>query len=649
MTVVHIDFETYCDISVKDVGAWKYSEHPSCEVLCMAYAIDDREPEIWLPHMGPPQFLFDLIAAGATVAAHNAAFELAVWSNATDWPELPVSQLKCSLALAASFAFPMSLDKCAEALRLPVQKDKNGARLIRKFSTPRRPSKNNPSTRNLPEDFPEEFHDFCEYCRQDVRVERAITQSLPIQDLIPSEKEVWRFDMHMNRRGIRVDVKAVEHIKGLITEYAERLEDEAMRLTGGSTSSQRAAVLDWVKSRGVDLPDYTADTVREYAERADIPPEVRRVMQIRRALGKTSTSKYAKIAECACDDETVKGMVQYHGASTGRFAGRLVQVHNLPRGTVKNVHLIAPYLTSLTIDDMIMLFGDDVMEAISSLIRSMFIPSDGRKLFVSDFANIEGRVLAWMAGQEDLIAQFAANDDVYKHMAATIFNTNYAAVTGDQRFVGKQAVLGCGYGMGGDKFHTTCLGYGRDIGIELAKETVKIYREKNHRIRNSWYEVEAAAKEAILSPGTVTRTFMCEFAVQHGFLLIKLPSGRCLSYYQPKLHDGRITFMGVDTFTKKWMRVDTYGGKLVENIVQAVARDLLVAAMLRVSSAGYDVLRVSSAGYDVLTTIHDEVVAEGDPSMTIENFDELMSVVPAWAAGCPIGVEGWEGDRYRKG
>lgn len=286
------------------------------------------------------------------------------------------------------------------------------------------------------------------------------------------------------------------------------------------------------------------------------------------------------------------------------------------------------------------------------------VDNKNRRLFVTDFSNIEGRVLAWMAGDTKKCSRFASGDDLYKHMAATIFDTVYARVTDDERFVGKQAELGCGYGMGDYKFHQTCLGYGRDIGMELATKSVKAYRRDNVKIVRAWYAVEGAVRNAIMSPGRVTKTFKCAFKVEpnpHGpgsFLFIKLPSKRVLTYVNPEIVEGnRIEYDGVDQLTGKWThegtprgKIDTYGGKIVENIVQAVARDILCDAMLRVEEA---------AGYmfRMLTTIHDELVADGpiDDVHTMEAFNRIVAENPSWAPGCPIDVEGWFGHRYRKG
>lgn len=657
---VFIDFETYSHLDVRNVGAWKYSEHGTTEALCLAYRLDSGPWRVWSPYFDtlPPDALEalhsrgietvsgdrpeDLIAAvvaGAKVHAHNATFEFAIWHNVLKWPGLAISQLHCTMALMATFAFPLSLDKGGPAIGATVLKDQEGKRLLRKFSGTRKPSKNNPRIRIRPKDDPADFIALCLYCVRDVQAECALLDRLPRREMSSAEREVFQLDVLMNWRGVRIDVPTVKHIIRLRDDYAQELETKARRITGGIATSQRAAILNWCEDRGYYLKGYTKDDVAEAIADPHCPADVKKVLTIRAELGKASVSKLDKMLEVVGAGNKARGMVQYYGAQrTGRYAGRLVQVQNLPRGAYGFGHLIAPFLRFLTLEDIELAF-DDPMELFSSLIRSMILADAGHRLLVSDFSNIEGRVNAWMAGQKDLIRQFASGDDVYKHMAATIFGVTYDEVTKDQRFVGKQAVLGCGYGMGAQKFLDTCLGYGRDIGFELAQKTVTTFRRKNRKIVQGWYDVETAAREAIRAPGLTLEAFKCVFRVQGDYLFIKLPSGRVLSYFKPRLTDGRITYMGEDSFTRKWKRVETYGGKLVENIVQAVSRDLMVHAMLK----------IEAAGYAMLTTVHDELVATAPIGFgSIGEFEALMSDAPDWADGCPIAVEGWEGERYRK-
>lgn len=657
---IYMDFETFSHLDVRNVGAWKYSEHGTTEALCLAYRLDTGPWCVWSPYFDelPPDALEPLhsrgivtvggdrpeeaiaaVVGGAKVHAHNATFEFAVWHNACGWPAFAVSQLHCTMALMANFSFPLSLDKGGPAIGATTLKDKEGKRLLRKFSGTRKPSKHNPRIRIRPKDDPADFVNLCLYCVRDVQAECALLDRLPRREMTPSEREVFQLDVLMNWRGVKIDVPTVKHIVRLRDEYAEELEAEARKITGGIATSQRAAILAWCGDRGYHLTSYTKDAVAAAIVDPNCPENVRKVLSIRAELGKSSVSKLDKMLEVVGAGNRARGMVQYYGAQrTGRYAGRLVQVQNLPRGEYGKAFRIAPFLRWLNLADIEMMV-DDPMELFSSLIRSMIVADAGHRLLVSDFSNIEGRVNAWMAGQKDLIRQFATGDDVYKHMAATIFGVAYDQVTGDQRFVGKQAVLGCGYGMGAQKFLDTCLGFGRDIGFELAQKTVKTFRRKNYKIVRGWYDVEEAAREAIRSPGLTLKAFMCVFRVQGDYLFIKLPSGRVLSYYQPRLTDGRISYMGEDSFTRKWKRVETYGGKLVENIVQAVSRDLMVHAMLK----------IEAFGYQMLTTVHDELIATAPIGFgSIAHFEELMSSAPDWADGCPIGVEGWEGERYRK-
>jgi len=290
---IHIDFETFCQVSVVDVGAWKYSEHPSCEVLCMAVSYDKEEPFIWLPHMGPPEKLFWSIKNGASIHAHNAQFEYAIWNNVLRWPELPLDQLHCSMALVANFSFPLSLEKAGDAIGTQAQKDKEGKRLLRKFSMPRKPSKKDSRTRILPEDDPEDFDLLCRYCIQDVRTEKEIVDSLPRDRLSARERKIYILDQVMNRRGVKIDTATARHVKVLAAEYGEKLEKEAQSLTGGIKTSQRAEIMAWSDRQGYTLENYQADYIKKCLEDDDLPDNVRQVLKIRKSLGKTSVTKYA--------------------------------------------------------------------------------------------------------------------------------------------------------------------------------------------------------------------------------------------------------------------------------------------------------------------------------------------------------------------
>ena len=933
---VFLDFETFCEVSVKDVGAWRYAMDPSCEVLCLAYSLDWGPTKIWRQGDPDPEDLLSAIEDGARVHAWNAAFEYAVWSYVqTHWPRLRRSQMRCTMALAAFHSLPLGLEKAGLAVGAKILKDKEGSRLLKKFSQPRRPTKSNPSTRIRPEDDPEDFKKLCDYCVTDVDAEIAIMDKLPLKELPGIEQEVYELDLKINERGVKIDRDAAEAIIRAASQISEMFEEEVGRIIApGIKSSQRAEVMKWASTEyGYVLENYQADYIRSVIKEPDVPAPVKRVLEIREALGKTSVTKYGKMIECACPDDRVRGSIQYYGAQrTGRFAGRLIQVHNLPRGTVKKIEEIAHYVASMSAEDFLILF-DKPMEAFSSLIRSMIVAPEGKVFYAADFSNIEGRVLAWMAGQDDVVAQFASGDDVYRHLASFIFGVPYHMVTDDQRFVGKQGVLGCfgpetlvvtnrgavpivcirpddllwdgvewvrhdgvidqgvkpvievegirvtpdhgvyvdegvmvpaaevdwarahafgglpvvespsencllyrelfsydpvtgelrhrerptsmfansglarqwnrkyagqiagcklangylatgvtgrkleynhiiiwemvygvspgphidhvngdgadnrllnlryanfmqngansglrknnasgfigvsrkrsswtaycgggrfgtfhtpeeaahardhaavakygpfarlnflenrdshvydilnagprhrfavvtaqgvdivtncGYGMGGQKFLDTCIGYGRDIGFKLAKQAVTTYRKKNHMIVKFWYAVEEAAMNAIRQPGTVFKVRSVGYLVRDGYLWCKLPSGRTLAYMTPRLEDGKISYMGVDQTTSQWGRQHTYGGKLVENIVQAASRDILVESMLR----------AEDEGYQVVMTVHDEVVSLSDaPHAAVDHFVQTLCVVPPWARGCPIAAAGWSGDRYKK-
>lgn len=648
---VYIDFETYCNISVKAVGAWRYSEDESCQVLCLAYSMEmGQEPELWVPdfsspdpYHSPPIELLHAIEAGATVHAHNAMFEKAIWTNVLGW--IQPQEWSCTMALVAYFSYPLSLEKAAEALGLEAQKDKEGKRLLDKFSSPSTRGSTK-GTRILPYEDWEDFQKLCEYCRQDVRVEMAIIQALPRKELPDREKRIYRLDQVMNGRGIRVDVPTCRHVYAISREYAGALDEECVSLVG-FRSGQRARAVGYADALGLGhvLPDYTAPTVEAALKRTDIPKNMRRLLEIRQEIGLSSVSKYSKILDCAGAGDRIRGMIQYYGANrTGRFAGRLVQPHNFPRGTVKDAHEMSGFLLSMGAED-VGLIADRPMALFSSCLRSMLVASEGKVLAVVDFASIEARILAWMAGQKDLVRQFFDGEDAYRHMAATIFNVPYGEISGDQRTVGKVAVLGCGYGLGAIGFMGHISGYGMEVNEPLAVKTVKAYRRKNSRIVGSWYALEDAVRSAIKWPGRTFSAFMCKVRVQtfqgRRYMAVRLPSERTLVYVDPRIsiHD-EVTYKGVDQKTSVWSEVATYGGKLVENVVQAVARDILADAMLRVEA---------HPSYDMLLTVHDELISEADPEdADLQEFTDLVRETPDWAQGCPIDAEGWIGERYRK-
>jgi len=681
-----IDFETYSELDVRKVGAWRYSEHPSTDVLCLAYRIPGEPMRLWTPYFEPmdnldkiPTPLLDYIEAGGIIEAHNNEFERAIWENVLvrkyNFPNLPFEQCRCSAAKAAALALPRGLDGLGQALGLETVKDMTGNRLMKKISKPRKPLKaekkkllEDPDVRELsPTKFihdpsgeeivfrhekPEEYIRVFEYCETDTLVEEKASEIMP--DLSPDELQVWRLDQKINKRGIYCDLKLVNTSLEFIEQYSKELTENLIDLTNGEvqTPGQRDKILAFLESNGLQMPGLTAADVEKSIKDPTTPEICREVLEIRQALSKSSTKKFKKFLEMVCEDGRIRGTLLYHGASTGRWAGKGIQVQNLPRGTIKDV---GSCIEMILEGDYIFFRAcyPDVLGAISSCIRGALTAAPGRKLICADFSSIESRGLFWLADEEVGLEIYRGDGKIYEEMAAEIYNKSPDEILGGtmERNLGKQAVLGCGYGMGAAKFQITCEGYGMDVDKPMAQKAVTAYRSKFPRVPAFWRECEDAAIGATLYPGKIYKTGKVAWRVVGDFLYAKLPSGRKIAYHKPKLERKKtpwgemklvLTYTGVDSQTKRYCRQHTYGGKIVENITQAVARDFMAEAMLR----------IEDAGYSLIMSVHDELVAEVDEDFgSLEDFERLMEELPEWAKGsspCPIAVEGWEGKRFKK-
>lgn len=631
--MIYIDFETRSKCDLKKAGAWAYSQHPSTEVLCMAYAVDDGEVELWTPEDVPPPLL-----EGHLHEAHNAFFELAIWTNILKWPAVEWS---CSAAKCAAHSLPRALDKAGAALGLDVQKDQEGKRVMMKLCRPRKPSKNNPAVWH--ED-PEEFNILYEYCKDDVRAERALSHAL--RDLNKKETKVWQLDQDINRRGIRVDVEAVDAAIEISEEHVKSANSQLEIITEGAVSkvSEAAKLTVWVQEQGVGVSSVTKQEVKDTLA-MEIPDRVRKALTIRQKMGKTSVAKYKAIKNALSTDGRLRDLLMYHGAGTGRWTGKLVQPQNFPRNGFKGD--IEEYFSILKMKDhdAFELCYPDVMGTVSSMIRPCLIPTEGKYFYGADYSSIEARVLLWLADDENGLGVFARGEDIYKDMASDIYGVPINKVDSNQRQLGKQAILGLGYQMGANKFEQTCLGYGIAIDAEMAERVVEAYRQKYHLVRSMWYDQEHIAKEAITT-GKFLTCGKIGWGTKGDFLYCKLPSKRLIAYYDPKIETVKtpwggekegITYMATNPVTRKWERTKTYGGKLVENITQGTARDVMVEAMLR----------LEDARYEAVLTIHDEIITEKEQGDVAE-FETLMSTLPDWAEGLPVAVEGWKGLRYLK-
>lgn len=633
---ISIDFETYSECDIKTAGGYNYAAHPTTEVLCMAWAIDDEEPQLWVPGEDIPERLHDAIEDGAEIWAWNAAFERAVWEHKIApkycLPVLP-HQWNDTAALAATLALPRALGKCAEVLGLVEQKDTRGSYLIQRLCKPYRGERR--SDQHL-------LDELYAYCKQDVVTERAIKKYVQqYKPLGAHEHDVWLLDQEINWRGVGIDTTNVANALDLIIATAERLNASVVDITGGALSGvgSRAQVMSWCRDQGYKLAGYDKNEILAALADPELPPVVRDVLKVRQTLGKASTSKYLAMQNLSAHDGRAHGVFSYHGAQTGRWAGRGFQPQNLPRPAFNDADNCVKLFSQRDPELLEMLYGDP-MVALSSTLRSMIVPESGKRLLVVDFNAIEARVLAWLAGEQEPLDVFATGECIYCHAATSIYGRTITKADKDERQVGKVAVLALGYQGGVGAFQTMATTYRVVVEDELADQIKVKWRKANKKIVRFWYELEAAATNAVRHRGHAFDAGPITFKCHGEFLFAKLPSGRRLAYFRPRIGNNGLEFWGTDSrLGGRWAKLDTYGGKLAENVTQAVSRDLLADAMLR----------VEAAGYATVMHVHDEIVAEVPKDFgSLAEFEELICELPAWATGLPIAVEGFECERYRK-
>jgi DNA polymerase len=627
MTAISIDFETYSECDIRSSGAYAYADHPTTEVLCLAWAVEDQQPVLWIPSDPAPAQLFKLIEEGAEVWAWNSFFETCVWNLVLGWPEVPFSQWRDTAALAAAQAYPRALGACGEFMGMEGDqaKNKRGRLLIQRLCKPYRGARLRDATL---------LRELYDYCLQDVVAEREIRKRL--RPLRPAEQRLWEIDQAINWRGVRLDLESIRHALALIEQVEQKLNAEVPKLTGYALDStaSRAKALDWIAGQGYRMQGYTKQDVELALQDPACPARVRRFLEIRQQLSKSSTKKYQAMAACAGRDGRAHGVLVYHGAATGRWSGRLVQPQNLPRPTVEDV---GAAIEAMALRKPQNLPGEP-MEVLSSCLRGMLTASRGHRLIVCDFASIEARTLAWMANHEPVLDAFRQGLDIYKVTAAAMFGVDYHAVDKNQRFLGKVATLALGYQGGVLAFSKMAKNYGTDVDEATALKVRDDWRASNKPIVSLWHEVEEAALRAV-AYGNREATRCGDFMVIDGDLLFKLPSGRVLSFPKAQLRGARLVYQGNNNHTHRWGTIEAYGGSLVQSITQAIARDLLAAA----------VVRVEEAGYPVVLTVHDEIVSDAPAGHgSLEEFEALMCQLPAWAEGLPVSAEGYVSLRYRK-
>jgi DNA polymerase len=738
-----IDFETRSPVEIMKQGAWVYSQHKDTSVLCLGIRLphwpearlyNPRIVTSWgeIPENDAEALaeLFIWIAGGGLVEAHNAFFERSIWTNVCaarmGWPAIAHEQWRCSAAKACMYSLPRALEAACAALDLPIKKDMNGRKAMLKLCKPRKPRKAelleleelgvDPSDVLFWHDDLEDFETLFAYCRTDVDAEHGLSEVLP--DLPDHELRIWQMDQAMNVRGVLADVAMAKLALKLIADVAKTMNRELEAITGieGLTAGSRARVKQWLADQGVLLSDTQGGTLDEWIAKKDFKkakPACHRVMVIVREVNRTSTAKYKAVLLMAAMDGRIRDLMMYHGANTGRWSGKGLQPHNFPRGNVKDMdQAVADIMTGSV--DLLRAFYGEVIALLSGALRGVLMASDGMELMVADYAAIEARVIAWLAHQDQALEVFRSGKCIYMDMATSIYGylVNDKKAQAEERQMGKQAILGLGFGMGFVTFLLTCRKYGITFTVEQARKIVKdrwteleeymeryfhpekyaepqmmrsarsagamrrkrlskenleladvmhelilmkfivdAYRKKYPKIVQMWAELEAAAIAAVRSPGRRVHAELgrVTYVVEGRFLKCYLPSGRALHYCDPRIIEKKLpwgdkaptlVYMSVNQLTRKWEPTDTYGGKLAENVTQAVARDLMAEAMV---AADEDPL------YSLLLSVHDELICEvPEGEGSVEEFEELMSAAPAWAAGCPVKAEGWRGKRYRK-
>lgn len=658
-----LDYETRSEADLKKVGGVKYSQDPSTEILCVGYKVDDGPATIWTGRLPVPKDFLEAARNPKCVwVAHNALFEQCITENVLrkalpTFPALPPARWKCTAAKAAAYALPRALEGACLALDLPVKKNMDGRRLMLRYSKPRRawltwkekglePGWVNGEPDKYFEDA-EGLKGVYDYCANDVEAEYLLDRAVP--DLIPIEREIWLLNQAMNLRGVQVDTETAQIVLSLIKAHVGELEDELRELTGGAvtTVGQRDKLLGWLGANGITLPNLAIKTVMENLDalKTDKSP-AKRVLEIRAALAKSSTKKYQAILGRAGRNGRVCDIAMYHGAHTGRESGTGLQLQNLPRGTIKDTNRAIENVRYKDMGWVKCLYGDP-MGVFSSCIRGMVTASPDHQLYVADYNAIEARVLAWIAGDEKALENFRKGRDPYALMAADIFSVAPGEVTPEQRDIGKRAELGLGYQMGATKFLETCLHFGaKDVTEELAERAVRIYRQKHSPISSLWPRMERAAIAAVSRPQRAVKLNRVVWGRDKRALWCELPSGRRIHYQAPEVRQEptpwgeyrpKLYYWSVNSLTKKWECSASYGGLLVENIVQATARDINLWAALR----------MEKRGYTFLAQVHDELISESKAGDVLE-YEKILTESNPWSRDLPIVAKGFKDRRYRK-
>lgn len=646
MRELSIDIETYSSEDLTKTGVYRYAEAPDFTILLFAYAFDDGEIRVVDFASGenlPEDVRFALADPHIIKTAYNANFERTCLAAYLHIP-MPPEQWRCSMAAAAELGLPQTLAGAAEALGIPEQKDARGEALIRYFSKPCKPTAaNGGRIRNLPEHAPEKWEIFKEYCRQDVAVERAVKKKLRRFPLPERELRLWELDQRILDRGVRADMALARNALRFHAAHKDGCAAELLAITGLENANSVAQLKGWIAERtGKAVPSLDKASLKALRESTE-DETLKRALALRAETAKTSVKKYDAVARSVCGDGRVRGLLRFYGANrTGRWTGRILQVQNLPQNHMPDIGLAREMVREGDYEAFRLLFP--VPQTLSELIRTMLVPSVGRRFIVSDFSAIEARVIAYLAGEKWRMKVFADDGDIYCASASQMFKVPVEkhGVNGHLRQKGKIAELALGYG-GGPAALASMGALEMGLAEEELPELVKMWRASNPAITGFWRDVERAALDAVRGkPSRLAHGI--RFQREAGILFIGLPSGRRIAYVKPEIGRNRfggesITYMGMDQKSRKWARLETWGGKLAENIVQAFARDCLAESMLQ----------LEEKGFEIVFHVHDEVVLDvPDGISSAEEVAAIMGQPVRWAEGLHLSASGYEGAYYFK-
>lgn len=657
MRHLSVDIETKSSVDIGKAGLYRYAQSPDFEILLIAYQIDNMPVEIVDLAAGetiPERIVNRLKDPKIIKHAYNAAFEWYCLNRAGY--TTPLEQWKCTMMHGLYCGYTAGLDATGKAIGLPQDKQKltTGKALIRYFCVPCKPTKSNGGrTWNLPKHAPEKWELFKTYCKQDVVTEHEILKRLNLFPVPEEEEKLWQMDIRMNAFGVRVDTDIIDGALYIDNISSEKLTSEAMAITKLDNPNSTAQLLAWLQEKqGVDITNLQKATVEETLNREDIPEDARRVLEIRQQLGKTSIKKYVAMDTAKGEGDRVRGLTQFYGANrTGRWAGRLVQMQNLPRNYLKTLDYARNLVKKKNYEGLRLLYGN-VPDTLSQLIRTTFIPSEGSKFVVADFSAIEARVIAWLAGEQWVNEVFATHGKIYEATASQMFHVPIEKIAKGNpeyslRQKGKVATLALGY-QGGPGALVKMGALSMGLTEEELPDIVQRWRQSNPRIRDLWYAVEQAvlATMQTAQPQAINGLiFALEGDLIYGqnFLTVQLPSGRKLFYPKPFLAENQfgktaIYYYTVGQHTRKWEVTSTYGGKMTENIVQAIARDCLAVTLKQ----------IDAKGLQVVFHVHDEVIIDAPMETTVDEICDLMAEPIPWAPGLILRGAGFESSYYMK-